>query len=108
MTRSATYQPGSATPIGYFSIEGAAGYASVSTQTVKRWIQAGLPVYQGTARRKVLIRAVDIESYLTRRQAPHVDLDALVADVLSALRPEAAYPRTASRPSEVTKRKRPR
>ena len=40
---------------GYVSIEGAARYASVSTKTVKRWIQGGLPVYQGRARGKVLI-----------------------------------------------------
>lgn len=92
MATCSTYQLGQGpqAPIGYLSIEGAAGYASVSTKTVRRWIQAGLPVYQGTTRGKVLIRPRDIDSYLMRRQTPHVDLDALVEDVLSSLRPEAA------------------
>jgi hypothetical protein len=98
LTTSSTYartgyqpdQPGPArvgasSPVGYFSIEGAAGYASVSTKTIKRWIQAGLPVYQGTTRGKVLIRPTDIDGYLMRRQAPQVDLNTLVDDVLSGL-----------------------
>lgn len=70
---------------GYMTIEGAAGYASVSTRTIKRWIHAGLPVYQGTTRGKVLIRPVDIDSYLTRKQTSRVDLDALIDDVLQDL-----------------------
>lgn len=67
---------------GYLSLRGAARYASVSSRTIKRWIRAGLPVYQGTLRGKVLIRPSDIDAYLTRRQSRPSDLDAMVADVL--------------------------
>ena len=74
-----THQP------GYFPIMDAAKYASVSPKTIQRWIAAGLPVYQGTARGKVLIRPADIDSYLTRRQARQIDLDALVNDTLRDL-----------------------
>jgi excisionase family DNA binding protein len=70
---------------GYFPIMDAAKYASVSTKTVQRWIKGGLPVYQGTARGKVLIRPTDIDSYLTRRQARQIDLDAIVNDTLRDL-----------------------
>jgi hypothetical protein len=67
---------------GYFPIMQAAKYASVSTKTIHRWINLGLPVYQGTTRGKVLIRPTDIDSYLTRRQTRQVDLDAMVDEVL--------------------------
>lgn len=67
---------------GYVPIDGAAQYASVSTKTIQRWIKGGLPVYQGTARGKVLIRPSDIDVYLTRRQARQIDLNAMVNDVL--------------------------
>jgi len=59
-----------------------AKYASVSTKTIHRWINLGLPGYQGTTRGKVLIRPTDIDSYLTRRQTRQVDLDAMVDEVL--------------------------
>ncbi|ULA61619.1 MAG: hypothetical protein LZF60_340160 [Nitrospira sp.] len=72
---------------GYLSIAGAAQYASVSKKTVKRWIKGGLTVHQGTLRGKVLIRPTDIDAYLTKRQAPKLDLDALVNDVLRELSP---------------------
>ena len=67
---------------GYFPIMEAAKYASVSTKTIHRWVKGGLPVYQGTARGKVLIRPTDIDLYLTRRQARQIDLDAMVNEVL--------------------------
>lgn len=76
MDATPTYQP------GYLSLEEAARYASVSTRTMKRWIRAGLPVYQGTLRGKVLIRPTDIDAYLTRQQVAQPDLNALVEDVL--------------------------
>lgn len=97
MTAISTYQPGSgrvgasspvgfqASAVGYLSIDAAAVYASVSTKTIKRWIQAGLPVYQGTRRGKVLIRPSDIDLYLQKKTAPKVDLDAMVNDVLQDL-----------------------
>lgn len=73
--------------LGYLSIAGAAQYASVSTRTIKRWINAGLPVYQGTTRGKVLIRPNDIDLYLQRKaaQKPTIDLDGMVNQVLSDL-----------------------
>lgn len=74
-----------ASPARYLSIEGAAQYASVSTKTIQRWMRAGLPVYQGIARGKVLIRPTDIDVYLTRRQARQIDLDALVNDAVRGL-----------------------
>ena len=91
LTATAPYQLGSGTtglaPVGYLSIEGASAYASVSTRTVKRWIRAGLQVYQGTARGKILIRPSDIDLYLQQKTVPkpELDLDAMVEDVLSGL-----------------------
>lgn len=76
-------------PIGYLTIHRAAQYASVSPKTVSRWVASGLPVYQGTTRGKVLIRPADIDAYLTRRQAPVVNLGALVEDVLQGLKQAA-------------------
>ena len=76
------YQP------GYLSIEEAARYAGVSTRTIKRWIRAGLAVYQGTPRGKVLIRPTDVDTYLTRRQVPQVDLNTMVEGVLLGFRDE--------------------
>jgi excisionase family DNA binding protein len=76
LTATVPYQP------GYLSLEDAARYASVSTRTMKRWIKAGLPVYQGTIRGKVLIRPTDVDAYLTRQQVPQLDLNAMVDDVL--------------------------
>jgi excisionase family DNA binding protein len=77
---------------GYLSIENAAAYADVSVKTIKRWIKAGLPVYQGGARGKVLIRPSDIDAYLTRKQAPQIDLNAMVEEVIKDLNsgPKAA------------------
>lgn len=77
---------------GYLSIAGAAQYASVSKKTIKRWINGGLVVHQGTARGKVLIRPSDIDAYLMRKQAPSLNLDELVNDVCRDLNlgPKAA------------------
>jgi hypothetical protein len=75
-------------PARYLPIEGAAKYASVSTKTIQRWIKAGLPVYQGTIRGRVLIRPTDIDLYLTRRQARQINLDAIVNEVLLGVQGE--------------------
>ena len=80
-----TQSLGSASRPGYLSIGGAAKYASVSRKTMKRWIQGGLPVFQGTIRGKVLIRPNDIDAYLTRKQVAQVDLSVMVNDVLRDL-----------------------
>ena len=70
---------------GYLSLKRAAAYADVSVKTVQRWIKAGLPVYQGTMRGKVLIRPADIDAYLTRKHAPRLELGAMVDDVMRSL-----------------------
>lgn len=75
---------------GYISIAGASEYASVSTRTIKRWIKAGLPVYQGTPRGKVLIRPNDIDLYLEKKTAPRQDLNAMVDEVLAGLKAKQA------------------
>lgn len=73
---------------GYFPIMEAAKYASVSTKTIQRWIRSGLPVFQGTARGKVLIRPADIDVYLTRKQARQLDLDAIINDAVRGVQGE--------------------
>lgn len=71
---------------GYFPLRKAATWAGVSLKTLQRWIGRGLPVYQAGPREKVLIRPADIDQFLTRRQQPPVNLDALVDDVLQGFR----------------------
>ena len=73
----------------YLPIKGAAKYASVSTKTIQRWARAGLPVYQGTTRGKVLIRPTDIDAYMTRRQVRQIDLEAIVDEALRAVQGSA-------------------
>ena len=70
---------------GFLSLAHAAEYADVSVKTVKRWIATGLPKYQMGPRRKVLIRPMDIEAYLTRQQANPPNIDALVDEVVKEL-----------------------
>ena len=70
---------------GYLSLKHAATWADVSPKTVQRWIAAGLPVYQATAGGKVLVRPVDIEHFLQKRQVPQVDIDAMVNETLSEM-----------------------
>ena len=67
---------------GFMSLDTAAKWCDGSLKTVKRWIGKGLPVYQEGPRSKVLIRPTDIEAFLTKRQAPQPELDAMVAEVL--------------------------
>lgn len=80
----------SATPFstfrpGYLSLSEAARWAGVSTKTLLRWIKKGLPRYQAGAKEKVLIRPVDIEAFLTRKQPASIDLNAMVAEVMGNL-----------------------
>ena len=70
---------------GYLPLKEAAVWAGVSARTVKRWIADGLPSYQAGHRTKVLIRPMDIDQFLTRRQVPQVDIKALVDEVLHDL-----------------------
>jgi excisionase family DNA binding protein len=71
-------------------IKEAARWAGVSERTMKRWIARGLTTYQAGPREKVLIRPADIDAFLTRRQVPVPDLDAMVEEVMSSVRSEAA------------------
>ena len=67
---------------GYLSLKAASQWASVSPKTLKRWIASGLPVYQGSAGGKVLLRPQDIDQFLQRRLVPQVDVNALVDETL--------------------------
>lgn len=71
---------------GYMSLREAAQWAGVSARTLRRWIAQGLPKYQVTRRAKVLVRAEDIESFLTKSTAPSVDLNRLVEEVLETIK----------------------
>jgi predicted site-specific integrase-resolvase len=73
---------------GYLPLKEAAGWAGVSARTVKRWIADGLPCYQAGHRTKVLIRPMDIDQFLTRRQVPKIDIDALVEKTLREMEEE--------------------
>ena len=74
-----------ATQSGYMSVKHAAAWADVSPRTIKRWIHAGLPTHQAGPRAKVLINPIEVEAFLTKKQAPAVDLNALVDEVLQGL-----------------------
>jgi len=67
---------------GYLSLKKAAAWADVSLKTVRRWIAAGLPVYQAGGGSKVLVKPQDIDQFLQKRQAPKVDVDVLVNETL--------------------------
>jgi hypothetical protein len=70
---------------GFLTVKEASRWASVSEKTMKRWIERGLPRYQAGPKEKVLIRPTDIELFLTRKQAPAVDVDTMVKEVLADL-----------------------
>lgn len=76
---SSTIQP------GYLSLSEAARWAGVSTKTISRWIGKGLPRYQAGTKEKVLIRPVDIEAFLTRKQSASIDLNAMVTEIMENL-----------------------
>jgi predicted site-specific integrase-resolvase len=71
--------------LGFLTIEHAGQFADVSSKTIKRWIGEGLPVYQAGPRTRVLIRPVDVENFLTRRQVAKSSLDDMVETVLGEL-----------------------
>jgi predicted site-specific integrase-resolvase len=87
---------------GYLSLKKAAAWADVSIKTVKRWIAAGLPVYQGVSGGKVLLKPQDIDRFLQKRQVPQVDLDALVNETLKELESEGAKSRKGQPKMAVT------
>jgi len=71
---------------GHYSVREAAVWAGVSPKTMRRWMTQGLLYYQTDRGHKVLLRLEEIEAFLTRRQAPQVDLDAMVNQVLTELK----------------------
>jgi hypothetical protein len=73
---------------GYLPLKQAAVWASVSARTMKRWMADGLPSYQAGHRTKVLVRPMDIDQFLTRRQIPKIDIDALVEKTLREMEEE--------------------
>ncbi len=70
---------------GFLSFKRAAAWADISPRTLSRWIAQGLPVYQATARSKVLLRTADIEQFLSKRQTTVPNLDRLVEEVAHSL-----------------------
>ena len=79
MGDSTTPQP------GYLPLRDAAKWAGVSPKTMRRWFAKGLPRHQAGPREKVLVRLTDIETFLTKQVTPHIDLGAMVDDVLNGL-----------------------
>ena len=71
---------------GFLSLAHAAAYADVSTKTIKRWIERGLPKYQAGPRSKVLIRPTDIEQFLLRKESMPQNLDGMVEEVFDGLK----------------------
>jgi hypothetical protein len=78
--------PHSAAQPGFLPLRQAADWAGVSEKTLRRWIAKGLPRYQARPREKVLIRPVDIEAFLTRKEIPQVHLDVIVDEVIAGLK----------------------
>jgi len=71
---------------GFLPLKEAATWAGISSKTLKRWIESGLPKYQAGPGSKVLIRPGDIEAYLTRHKTARHDLDVMVNEVFQDLR----------------------
>ena len=70
---------------GYLTLKRAAEWASVSEKTIKRWIGRGLPIYQAGPRERVLLKAEDIDRFLTCMKTQPVDLNQLVDEVMAEL-----------------------
>src|SRR5262249_15696107 len=67
---------------GYLSLKHLAEWADVSPKTIQRWIEGGLPFYQGTVGGKVLVRPEDIHRFLQKRQVAQVDIETMVNETL--------------------------
>lgn len=72
-------------PAEWIPLRVAASIVSVSPRTLRRWIVRGLPVYQSGPRTKLLVRVRDIETFLTKKQAPSVDIGKMVEKIVSEL-----------------------
>ena len=77
--------------VGYMPMAMAAEWVGVSKKTIRRWIRRGLAYYQAAPREKVLIRPVDIDAFLARRQAAQVNLAAMVENVMESLCPASSH-----------------
>ena len=76
---------------GFLSLEHAAEYADVSIKTMQRWIGRGLPKYQAGPGSKVLIRATEIEAFLTKSNITAPDLTFLVDEVVKEIIPSRTF-----------------
>jgi hypothetical protein len=70
---------------GYMPLKAAAQWAGVSVRTIKRWINRGLPRYQAGPRERVLIRPMDIDTFLERKQVPQLDIRQLAEETYREL-----------------------
>ena len=64
---------------------GIASMYSVSSRTVTRWIEHGLPYSQESPGAKVLISPADVEEFLRPKRKAQLDLNAMVQDVMTDL-----------------------
>ena len=69
----------------FLDIKTTAQWCSVSPRTIRRWISAGLPIFQASPRSKILLRADDVQAFLSRQRPPQSDLDRLVAQTWEEL-----------------------
>lgn len=70
---------------GFLPLKEAAIWAGISTKTLKRWVEKGLPQYQGCSRGKILIKPSDIENFLCRKEAIPQNLNKMVDDAFREL-----------------------
>jgi hypothetical protein len=70
---------------GFLPLKEAATWAGISTKTLQRWVERGLPKYQARPGSKVLIRPGDIEEFLTRQKVVQPELNGLVDEVMKDL-----------------------
>ena len=71
---------------GYIGLTEAAQWASVSSRTLKRWMDQGLPFYQLGPRTKLLLRRGDIDVFLQRREKKIETFDSRLAEKLQELK----------------------
>jgi excisionase family DNA binding protein len=70
---------------GYFDVKRAGKFASVSGDTVRRWVGEGrIPGYKPNG--KILVKKADLEKFIETSKIETVDLDQIVKKVMSKLR----------------------
>ena len=71
---------------GYFSFKGAGKWASVSTRTIARWAEDGLPTVQVVPRGRRLVRVQDLDVFLISKRSVHgKELNMLVDETAAEL-----------------------